>query len=176
VPGQCQPGRVDARGEFISYLLKLSPRCHLSLTDIGLCSQVIGAAPGTHTDVDWHETWKASPEFQANKEELRKLKQNPRSTEVSTDPSAFKEFAASFWVQLREVTVRVAQQYWRTPIYIFSKTALCVLVPLFIGFSFFKADNSQQGLQNQSVFCSAPGRPDHYASSDALRLVPVPFS
>jgi ABC-type multidrug transport system permease subunit len=48
-----------------------------------------------------------------------------------------------------EVQKRVFQQYWRTPSYIYSKIALCLFSGLFIGFSFFKAPNSQQGLQNQ---------------------------
>lgn len=91
-------------------------------------SQVIGAAPGSHSDIDWHETWKASPERAAVKEELRRLKAEPRQTEVNTDPSAYKEFAAPLGVQMLEVTRRVAQQYWRTPVYIYSKTALCILV------------------------------------------------
>lgn len=46
------------------------------------------------------------------------------------------------------------QQYWRTPTYIWSKFLLTSVTGLFIGFSFFKAGTSQQGLQNQlfSVF------------------------
>jgi len=50
---------------------------------------------------------------------------------------------------MREVLWRVFQQYWRTPSYIYSKAILCIASGLFIGFSFFRAENSQQGLQNQ---------------------------
>jgi ATP-binding cassette, subfamily G (WHITE), member 2, PDR len=47
------------------------------------------------------------------------------------------------------VGMRVAQQYWRTPSYIYSKAVLTVGCSLLIGFSFFKGDNTLQGLQNQ---------------------------
>ncbi|OQD89391.1 hypothetical protein PENANT_c002G07605 [Penicillium antarcticum] len=85
-------------------------------------------------------------------------------------------YAASFLVQWWLVQNRVAAQYWRTPSYIYSKIALTVasvsifqiessyvgshkhisylthvhlLQALFIGFSFYHAPNTIQGLQNQ---------------------------
>ncbi|PNP44631.1 ATP-binding cassette, subfamily G (WHITE), member 2, PDR [Trichoderma gamsii] len=118
--------------------------------------EVIGAAPGSHTDVNWFETWRDSPEYQAVQAELDNIKRE-KSAEVSViedDPTKFNEFAAPFMTQLRENLFRVFQQYWRSPIYIYSKAALCTLVALFIGFIFYKAPNTQQGLQNQmfSIF------------------------
>ncbi|KAK1248495.1 hypothetical protein MKX08_006715 [Trichoderma sp. CBMAI-0020] len=118
--------------------------------------EVIGAAPGSHTDVNWFETWRNSPEYQAVQAELDNIKRE-KSAEVSViedDPTKFNEFAAPFMTQLRENLFRVFQQYWRSPIYIYSKAALCTLVALFIGFIFYKAPNTQQGLQNQmfSIF------------------------
>ena len=62
---------------------------------------------------------------------------------------AFQVFAQPFSVQSWEVTERVFQQTWRDPVYIYSKLNLCPFSALFIGFSFFKAPNSQTGLQNQ---------------------------
>ena len=43
---------------------------------------------------------------------------------------------------------------WRDPTYLFSKLALNIAGGLFIGFTFFQAPNSQQGVQNQlfSIF------------------------
>jgi ATP-binding cassette subfamily G (WHITE) protein 2 (PDR) len=136
--------------------------------------EVIGAAPGTQTDVDWHETWKNSPEAKAVRDHLAELKENrPKETadkDHGTDKSSYKEFAATLPVQMVQVTKRVFQQLWRTPSYIYSKTALCVGSSLFIGFrcvtdlvnsilsvltiffclpSFFKQPLSSQGLQNQ---------------------------
>ncbi|KAK4549777.1 hypothetical protein LTR36_005078 [Oleoguttula mirabilis] len=122
--------------------------------------EVIGAAPGTRTDIDWHEVWRASAEYQEVHRELETLK-NERSKEAplqrtttKDNKASYREFAAPFTVQMREVTQRVFSQYWRTPSYIYSKMALCLFSSLFIGFAFFKAELTQQGLQNQmfSIF------------------------
>jgi ATP-binding cassette subfamily G (WHITE) protein 2 (PDR) len=58
------------------------------------------------------------------------------------------EFAMPFSSQLWHVSKRVFQNYWRTPSYLFGKFILGIASALFIGFSFFQSDDSQQGLQN----------------------------
>ena len=120
--------------------------------------EVIGAAPGSHTDIDWYDTWRHSHEYRETQAELERLKtERPREAPPRTskdDQASYREFAAPFGVQMWEVTYRVFQQYWRTPSYIYSKTALCLFSSLFIGFVFFRAPLTQQGLQNQmfSIF------------------------
>jgi ABC-type multidrug transport system permease subunit/ABC-type multidrug transport system ATPase subunit len=115
--------------------------------------EVIGAAPGTSTEIDWHKTWRGSAEYQAVQDELESLKnERPALSRVQTrskDKAGYREFAAPFWAQYLEVQKRVFEQYWRTPSYIYAKLSLCAISGLFIGFSFFKAENTQQGLQNQ---------------------------
>ncbi|PGH03637.1 hypothetical protein AJ80_08658 [Polytolypa hystricis UAMH7299] len=116
--------------------------------------EVIGAAPGSTSDVDWPQVWRDSPERQDVHKHLADLKstlsqQGHDQAEESTN--TYREFAAPFSVQLWECLVRIFAQYWRTPSYIYSKTALCSLTALFIGFSFFKAQNSIQGLTNQML-------------------------
>lgn len=116
--------------------------------------EAITTAPA---DVDWHQTWRGSPEFGAVQAELKQLESHRSDTQTPGDKheeADFREFAAPFSVQLYEVTHRVFQQYWRTPSYVYSKAALCTLIALFIGFAFFNAPNTIQGLQNQtfSVF------------------------
>lgn len=120
--------------------------------------EVIGAAPGSHTDIDWHQTWRDSAEYAEVKRHLAELKsersqlealQRTVSAQKREDKAAYREFAAPFAEQLRQTTLRVFQQYWRTPSYIYSKTFLCVLSALFIGFSLYQMPNTQQGLQNQ---------------------------
>ncbi|ORX90944.1 putative ABC transporter [Basidiobolus meristosporus CBS 931.73] len=118
---------------------------------------VIGAAPGSHSDIDWPAVWRDSPEHKAVLDHLAELKSTLPQKAVdnsASDPDSFKEFAAPFSTQLYECLVRIFAQYWRTPVYIYSKAALSVLTALFIGFSFFHAQNSLQGLQNQmfSIF------------------------
>ncbi|RDW90012.1 pleiotropic drug resistance family ABC transporter [Aspergillus mulundensis] len=119
--------------------------------------EVIGAAPGSHSDIDWPAVWRESPERQAVHQHLAELKQTlpQKHTETAEpDPSELNEFAAPFSAQLWECLLRVFSQYWRSPIYIYSKAALSILTSLYIGFSFFKAENTRQGLQNQmfSIF------------------------
>lgn len=118
--------------------------------------EVIGAAPGSHSEIDWPAVWRDSPERRAVHEHLAQLKASlsEKPDNSKSDPESYKEFAAPFIVQLWECLVRVFSQYWRTPVYIYSKAALCSLTALYIGFSVFKANNSQQGLQNQmfSIF------------------------
>ncbi|KAL3468943.1 ABC-2 type transporter-domain-containing protein [Aspergillus californicus] len=119
---------------------------------------VIGAAPGSHTEINWFQTWRDSPEYARVHEHLEELKQE-RSQQTNLaritsgqkreDEASFREFAAPFWTQLWEVQFRVFQQVWRAPIYIYSKTVLCVVSALFVGFSLFHSPNSIQGLQNQ---------------------------
>ncbi|KAI9151610.1 ABC transporter CDR4 [Paramyrothecium foliicola] len=114
--------------------------------------EVIGAAPGSHSEVDWFQAWRQSPEYEAVQAELENIKREKAGVVTSpedADPGEYREFAAPFMVQLKINLHRVFQQYWRTPVYIYSKAALCTLVPLFIGFIFFDAPNSIQGLQNQ---------------------------
>ncbi|KFY20922.1 hypothetical protein V491_03314 [Pseudogymnoascus sp. VKM F-3775] len=120
--------------------------------------EVIGAAPGSSTEVDWVSKWRDSPEYQHVHRELQRLKdERPRISQPSSalvEKASYREFAAPFTSQLVEVTKRVFEQYWRTPSYIYSKAALCVSSALFIGFSFFNAGTSRQELQNQmfSIF------------------------
>jgi len=120
--------------------------------------EVIGAAPGSHTDIDWHQAWRNSPEYAEVQRHLDELQSERSQTEAlqrtasaqrREDKAAYREFAAPFGQQLRETTLRVFQQYWRTPSYIYSKTSLCVLSALFIGFSLYQMPNTQTGLQNQ---------------------------
>ncbi|GIZ44791.1 hypothetical protein CKM354_000797800 [Cercospora kikuchii] len=108
----------------------------------------IGAAPGSHSSIDWPTTWKNSPEYASVQDTLAQMRNLTRS-ESATLESEITEFAASFQAQLVQAAKRTFQQYWRTPSYVYSKTFLCVLTAIFIGFSFFKPENTQQGLQNQ---------------------------
>lgn len=107
-----------------------APACPADANPAEWMLEVIGAAPGTTTDVDWPAVWRASPEYMATHRELERLKETrPQETEpasASDDPSLYREFAAPAMVQQVEVLHRVFQQYWRTPSYIYSKMALCI--------------------------------------------------
>lgn len=100
--------------------------------------------------VDWPATWLNSPECKGVYDELARIKNEMGSQRASDqdDASTHTEFAMPLSSQIYYVTERVFAQYWRMPEYIYSKFILGVVSALFISFSFFHADSSQQGLQN----------------------------
>ncbi|ROW08296.1 hypothetical protein VMCG_03196 [Cytospora schulzeri] len=136
-----------------------APPCPPAANPAEWMLEAVGAAPGTATEVDWFKTWKESAECAAVHQELQRLNDEGgrADAEAAAHPvhldkagkASYREFAAPFFKQLWEVTVRVFQQYWRTPSYIYSKAALCIGISLYIGLVFLNAPNSIQGLQNQ---------------------------
>ncbi|PQE29880.1 ATP-binding cassette transporter protein [Rutstroemia sp. NJR-2017a WRK4] len=109
---------------------------------------MVGAGAQGKSSKDWHEVWKNSEEAKGVQSELSRIQQEMGNRSAPHDEGSHNEFAMPFLSQLIEVTKRVFQQYWRTPGYIYSKLLLGVASALFIGFSFFHADPSQQGLQD----------------------------
>ena len=112
--------------------------------------EAIGAAPGTETEIDWPAVWRNSPEHTAVHTELARLRHlaiKPGEIPCTSEASHVL-FAAPMTTQFAVVGLRVAQQYWRTPSYIYSKVILLIGCSLVIGFSYFNANNTQQGLQN----------------------------
>ncbi|KAL4802779.1 ABC-2 type transporter-domain-containing protein [Aspergillus unguis] len=100
--------------------------------------------------LDWPQIWKKSPEHEAVIAELARIQnaQGGSSGESSDQDNDDLEFAMPFTSQLYYVLRRVFSQYFRQPDYILSKYILGIVSGLFIGFSFWKADNTQQGFQN----------------------------
>ena len=109
---------------------------------------MVGAGAAGPSPTDWHAIWKNSQEAQNVQKELARIKEEMGSKAAEENAGSHSEFAMPFTSQLIEVTKRVFQQYWRTPEYVYSKMVLGVASALFIGFSFFHADASQQGIQD----------------------------
>ncbi|EGV64440.1 Opaque-specific ABC transporter cdr3 [Yamadazyma tenuis] len=116
--------------------------------------EIVGAAPGSHANQDYHQVWKNSTEYSDVQNEL-----NHMETELSKLPrdqskDDLNSYATAIYKQYFIVTKRVFQQYWRTNNYLYSKFIMVIATSLMNGFSFFKADKSLQGLQNQmfSIF------------------------
>lgn len=110
---------------------------------------------GNASEIEWPVVWRESPEKAEVKKQLSEMKEELRELNPEEhDPDALREYAAPFMLQLREALIRVFQQYWRTPSYLYSKVLLCVGSGLFIGFSFWRSPLSLQGIQNQmfSIF------------------------
>ncbi|TEB24254.1 hypothetical protein FA13DRAFT_1714739 [Coprinellus micaceus] len=110
---------------------------------------VIGAGATATAAQDWYGIWQASPEA-SGYPGFRSM------------PSTLKVVAAllsrlpytrnsrrrgSF--QVKELFMREAQAYWRDPTYLMAKFALNVIAGLFVGFTFYKSKDTQQGTQNK---------------------------
>lgn len=107
---------------------------------------------GTNSEGEnWFDVWKRSSECQGVQTEIDRIHREQQSKTQASDKDneswSKSEFAMPFWFQLYQVTYRVFQQYWRMPEYIASKWVLGILAGLFIGFSFFQAKSSLQGMQ-----------------------------
>ena len=107
------------------------------------------------TGSDWPKIWKESPECARTLEELdrlqsasRKQDSNQSVDEAGHDEYRDEEFAMPFSSQIFYVMQRLFQQQFRQPEYMYAKYVLGIASGLFIGFSFWKSDNSQQGFQD----------------------------
>jgi len=115
--------------------------------------ETVGAGATGKSSQDWPAVWRESQEAKLVQTELDRIHAekskepvNDRSKEAGSG-----EFAMPLTAQMKEVTRRIFQQYWRTPAYIYGKLTLGVMSALFIGFSFFLQNSSSTGLQN-SIF------------------------
>ena len=136
---------------FFSFLLCF----HQSLTIDGQYQpaeymlEVVGSiASNSPSSIDWVETWKASPQRQEVVAEIEKISQDQPSQTLSVQGESNREFAMPYVIQFYYVTKRAFQQYYRQPEYIMAKFALGIVSGIFIGFSFWKPDSSNQGFQN----------------------------
>ncbi|KAJ5521119.1 CDR ABC transporter [Penicillium fimorum] len=111
--------------------------------------EVIGAAPGSHADIDWAEQWTNSAECAEVHKQLAQMKEELSKKPVPVQAAGFGEFAMPIWYQILICTQRTFEQYWRSPSYLYAKTLTCTVPPLFLGFTFYHMPTSLQGLQNQ---------------------------
>lgn len=102
---------------------------------------------GNSVDVDWHSQWLDSNERLEVISELDRIKSEKSQEQSTDDDLAHSEFAMPFSQQLASVTIRVFQQYWRMPSYVFAKCALGIFAGLFIGFSFYQGGATLGGMQ-----------------------------
>ncbi|KAK7045764.1 ATP-binding cassette transporter snq2 [Paramarasmius palmivorus] len=116
---------------------------------------VIGAGATAISEQDWHEIWRNSSEKTQLDIDINHIHSEGR-TRPPVQASIEREFATPWHFQTWELLKRNSQSHYRNPIYLVSKFVLCIFAGLFIGFSFFKAKNTQQGTQNKlfSIFMS----------------------
>ncbi|EJD42304.1 pleiotropic drug resistance ABC transporter [Auricularia subglabra TFB-10046 SS5] len=109
---------------------------------------VIGAGATATTTADWHEVWHKSEERGRVQEEIDQILTQGRAR-GAVEATIKSEFATGWFYQVHELLGRLAVAYWRDPTYIMAKLFLATIGGLLIGFTFFKAGDSQQGTQNK---------------------------
>ncbi|KAH8805199.1 putative ABC multidrug transporter [Xylogone sp. PMI_703] len=98
---------------------------------------------------DWPQIWNSSEEFIHVKREQERICEELGTRSQGTPGAGdHREFATPLSTQTLYTTIRMFQQYWRTPSYVLGKYLLGIVSALFIGFSFFQSNNSLQGTQN----------------------------
>lgn len=96
----------------------------------------------------WNEVWNASENAKEVQKQIDQIHQEKQSEQLDiAKETGGGAYAMPLPAQIWEVTYRVFQQYWRMPSYVLAKFGLCTVAALFIGFSFFKANTTQAGMQ-----------------------------
>jgi ATP-binding cassette subfamily G (WHITE) protein 2 (PDR) len=86
----------------------------------------VSPAPGQHSNVDWPQAWQESQERAEVRHRLDEMEHDLSKLPVD-EHKHLTTFATPFWYQTYLVTLRCFEQYWRTPSYLYSKCALCIL-------------------------------------------------
>lgn len=128
-------------------------KCLLEENPAEYMLEVIGAGATATSVQDWHSIWIESPEAAHVNQQIQQIHTEGRQR-PAVQASFTSEFATPWLYQTWELFKRNNIVYWRDPTYLMAKLALNIIGGLFIGFTFFKASNSQQGTQNKlfSIF------------------------
>ncbi|ERF75245.1 hypothetical protein EPUS_00037 [Endocarpon pusillum Z07020] len=110
--------------------------------------EIVGVGSRNKLDIEWPEVWTSSQESKDVQAEIDRIHAEKQREAVTDRGESTGEFAMPLTAQIYEVTLRVFQQYWRTPSYVWGKFTLGLASALFIGFSFFLQNTSSAGLQN----------------------------
>jgi hypothetical protein len=78
--------------------------------------------------VNWPQTWSQSPQKERVRKQLAEWKEELSKTPDIHLVRPTGEYAASFLTQLRVVLGRVFANYWRDPLYLYSRFGLCICV------------------------------------------------
>ena len=101
--------------------------------------EIVGAGATGKSTQDWNDVWRASQECKNVQVELERMHADKAREQSTGDDAAaaHSEFAMPFRSQLYHVTVRVFQQYWRTPSYVWGKLLLGIMSALSVSVRFW---------------------------------------
>ncbi|KAA1475301.1 pleiotropic drug resistance ABC transporter [Dentipellis sp. KUC8613] len=124
------------------------PTCPPNANPAEYILDTIGAGATAKSQTDWHEAWKHSDEATRLQTELEAIIEEGRSR-PSTTAEHNHEFSTAWGYQLTQLLIRDFQKSWRDPTYLVAKFVLNIVSGIFIGFTFFRANDSIQGTQNK---------------------------
>lgn len=132
-----------------------SRRCEPEENPAEFMLDVIGAGASATSREDWHEIWCNSDEFTKVQGQIQEIHAKGRS-QPPVGTTLHSEYATSWFHQVVQLVKRDASDHFRDPSYMMAKMALNIVSGLFLGFSFFKSKDTQQGTQNKlfSIFMS----------------------
>ncbi|KAG6897004.1 hypothetical protein C0992_004715 [Termitomyces sp. T32_za158] len=116
---------------------------------------VIGAGATASSELDWHNIWLKSEESKRVQMEVDDIHAEGRSR-PPVQATLHHEFATNWFTQVALLFKRNAQAYWRDPTYLMAKLVLNIIGGLFIGFTFWRSKDTQQGTQNKLFVSSFP--------------------
>lgn len=116
---------------------------------------VIGAGATATSEQNWYDIWRASPESKRLQQEIESIHSEGRSR-PAVEATFHSEFATSWLYQTGQLLKRDAEAHWRDPTYLMAKLVLNIVGGLFIGFTFFKSKDTQQGTQNKLFVRASP--------------------
>ncbi|KAJ2929810.1 hypothetical protein H1R20_g7294, partial [Candolleomyces eurysporus] len=123
-------------------------RCDSSENPAEYMLDVIGAGATATSAQDWDAIWRGSPEAARTQDEIEGFYAEGRNRPAVT-ADLHSEFATPWLYQVKELFIREAQSYWRDPTYLIAKIALNIVAGLFVGFTFYRSQDTQQGTQNK---------------------------
>ena len=81
-----------------------------------------------HQSTDWCGVWTESSERQQVLQRLMALNKTTSELSIPQIHALRSQYATSYLKQSGLVTKRIFQEYWRSPVYLYSKMGLCVSV------------------------------------------------
>jgi len=108
---------------------------------------IVGAGATASSKTDWYREWQESQEAMNLQREMEYILFHDRGLSV-LHAQRRSEFATGWMYQFTTLFGRSIERNWRDVDYLFGKLMLNIITGLFIGFTYFKTNNSIQGTQN----------------------------
>ncbi|KAK4227403.1 putative ABC transporter [Podospora fimiseda] len=108
--------------------------------------------------IKWNQVWRDSEENKQLLAEIERLKANRIAKSASSaangvEQPVVREFAASTWTQIVQLSKRMFIHQWRDPSYLYGRLFVAVVVGIFNGFTFWKLGDTVADMQFRMFTC-----------------------